>query len=181
MCGIIGCVSAGGVAPILLNGLRKLEYRGYDSYGFATLDKGAIFVEKDVGKISSADFRSLPGSIGIGHTRWATHGGVTKTNAHPHMDCTKSIAVVHNGIIENYQELKAKMSSHVFASETDTEIIPHMIEEHMGLGLEEAVKKALSRLKGRYAVVILSRHDNKIIAARKGSPLIIGVRGRIIL
>ena len=180
MCGIIGCVTSGEAAPVLLNGLKKLEYRGYDSYGFATLNDGAVFVEKDKGKISQAGFSGIPGSMGIAHTRWATHGGVTKANAHPHMDCTKSIAVAHNGIIENYQELKNNLKGHVFTSETDTEIIPHLIEEYMGAptkpGFVEAVKSVASKLSGRYAIVALSREEGKIIAVRRGSPLILGVR-----
>lgn len=190
MCGIVGCVSAREVAPVLFKALKRLEYRGYDSYGFATLNNGTIYVEKDKGKISEAGFlqsglnksdkagnqATLLGRIGIAHTRWATHGGVSKTNAHPHLDCTKSIAVVHNGIIENYQELKQNLSSHNFVSETDTEIIAHLIEEYSHMGFEEAVKEAVSRLKGRYAIVVLNRYSNKIIAVRRGSPLIIGLK-----
>jgi len=179
MCGIIGYIGNREAAPIVYDSLRKLEYRGYDSYGFATVQNRRIWLHKDVGKISEAGLKKLPGSIAVGHSRWATHGGVMKKNAHPHTDCRKEIAVVHNGIVENYQELKEELikTGHVFSSDTDTEIIPHLIEEYIGLGFEEAVIKAIDKIKGRYAVVVLSaKHPDKLIAARRGSPLIVGVK-----
>ena len=135
MCGIFAVVNdkQNSSAQTVLEGLKKLEYRGYDSWGIAIKPKGAqvLQVEKHVGKIGQASTSLPAGSIAIGHTRWATHGGVTDANAHPHLDCTKQIAVLHNGIVENYQELKAKLLSqgHVFVSETDTEVIAHLIEE----------------------------------------------------
>ena len=178
MCGIIGYKGSGQAGPVLLDSLKRLEYRGYDSYGFATVSGGNLLVNKRVGRISdNGGEEGLPGRIGIGHTRWATHGGVTDCNAHPHTDCTGSIAVVHNGIIENYQELKAALLSrgHKFSSETDTEIIPHLIEESIGMGFRQAVKKAMSQIRGRYAIVAISRDSDSIIAVRRGSPLIVGV------
>jgi glucosamine--fructose-6-phosphate aminotransferase (isomerizing) len=178
MCGIIGYVGNKDAAPILLDSLKKLEYRGYDSFGFATSSNGAIHLEKSTGKISESGIPlgKLPGNMGIGHTRWATHGGVTKENSHPHTDCKQQIVVVHNGIIENYQELKKELleRGHKFRSETDTEIIPHLIEENLKLGFEKAVKKAVEFLKGRYAIVVMEKGSEEIIAVRRGSPLIIG-------
>jgi glucosamine--fructose-6-phosphate aminotransferase (isomerizing) len=178
MCGIIGYKGTGEAGPVLTDSLKRLEYRGYDSYGFATVSGGKLLVRRGVGKISdNSNEEALPGSMGIGHTRWATHGGVTEYNAHPHTDCRNSIAVVHNGIIENYQELKAMLLSrgHKFSSETDTEVIPHLIEENMGAGFVEAVRKAVSRIRGRYAVVAISRDSGSMVAVRRGSPLIVGV------
>ena len=183
MCGIVGYIGYRKALPILIDGLKRLEYRGYDSAGIATLSKKKFHIKKDKGKIADIDrkldFARMPGNVGVGHTRWATHGGVTKENAHPHTDCKGETVVVHNGIIENYRELKDYLvkKGHVFRSETDTEIIPHLIEEYMSLGFEEAVKKAVGRLKGRYAIVVLSlNHPDKMIAARRGSPLIVGVK-----
>jgi glucosamine--fructose-6-phosphate aminotransferase (isomerizing) len=178
MCGIIGYIGKNEAAPILLDSLKRLEYRGYDSFGFATSSQGIIHLEKSMGKISEngIPLRKLPGSMGIGHTRWATHGGVTKENSHPHTDCKKQVVVVHNGIIENYQELKKELleRGHRFSSQTDTEIIPHLIEENMRLGFEKAVKESVKSLKGRYAIVAMERGSDELIAVRKGSPLIIG-------
>ena len=182
MCCIIGYTGKKEAASIILNSLKKLEYRGYDSYGFATVHDSKIWIEKDIGKIGQYTNENLnetiPGRIGIGHTRWATHGGVTKDNAHPHTDCEIRIAVAHNGIIENYQELRKDLvtNGHIFKSETDTEIIPHLIEEHMDLGFENAVRKAVSKLNGRYAIVVLNKESNNLIGVRKGSPLILGVK-----
>jgi glucosamine--fructose-6-phosphate aminotransferase (isomerizing) len=178
MCGIIGYFGCREAFPIVFDSLKKLEYRGYDSYGFASLHNNNIWIKKDLGKISRTKFgKRLPGYISIGHSRWATHGGVTKDNAHPHTDCENRIAVVHNGIIENYQELKKQLThkGHVFKSETDTEIIPHLIEEHMDLGFEHAVRITLDKLKGRYAILIIHKDFNKLVAARYGSPLILGI------
>ncbi|RLG03175.1 MAG: glutamine--fructose-6-phosphate transaminase (isomerizing) [Thaumarchaeota archaeon] len=185
MCGIIGCASKGvKVAPILHLGLKRLEYRGYDSAGIATVDGNSIHVKKDSGKIDEIHERlnldDLPGSIGIAHTRWATHGAPSQANAHPHLDCDKRIAVVHNGIIENFLELKEELldRKHVFSSKTDTEVIAHLIEENMkeGRGLLEAVTVAVKRLRGSYALAVISADEpNKIVFARKESPLVLGV------
>ncbi len=177
MCGIIGYVGHREAAPILFASLQKLEYRGYDSYGFATLHQRKIWIRKNKGKISEAGFEKLPGTIGIGHTRWATHGNVEKTNAHPHVDCEKHVAIVHNGIIENFEILKKRLEKdgHKFRSQTDSEIIAHLIENNIGAGVEEAVRRAMLVLGGRSAVVVISRDFDGIIAARTGSPLIVGV------
>ena len=178
ICGIIAYVGPKNGTEIVIEGLKKLEYRGYDSWGVAV--KGdPIFIEKKVGKISDFDsLHSLPvGPSAMGHTRWATNGAVTHANAHPHTCCKKRIAVVHNGIIENFQELKRELVEHEFTSETDTEIIAHLIEDNMlaGMDFENAVKNALTRLEGRFAVVAMHAGSDKVIAARKGSPLVVGV------
>ncbi len=177
MCGIIGYKGNKNATEIVIEGLKRLEYRGYDSWGIATKNK-EIDITKKVGKIG--DFFGTEGlkksKIAIAHTRWATHGKVTEKNAHPHASCDKKIAVVHNGIIENFQELKKELEKrHKFLSETDTEIIPHLIEENMKFGFEEAVKKSLQRLEGNYAIVVIHQDEEKIIAARKGSPLVLGL------
>ncbi len=179
MCGIVSYIGDGKASPIIHDALKRLEYRGYDSYGFATLDKGAIHIEKGVGKISDTRPGRLPGRLGVGHSRWATHGSVTKRNAHPHTDCSGRIAVVHNGIIENFQDLKKGLvkKGHAFSSETDTEIIPHLIEENLSLGFENAVIKAVQELKGRYAIAVIKADEKRIVAVRRGSPLIVG-RGK---
>ncbi|UCG95573.1 MAG: glutamine--fructose-6-phosphate transaminase (isomerizing) [archaeon] len=181
MCGIIGYVGEREVAPIIFSGLKKLEYRGYDSAGIATVHNGKICIKKDSGKIddihSRMNLKNLPGCLGLGHTRWATHGGVTRENAHPHTDCSGEIVLVHNGIIENFQELRKLLKNHDFESETDTEIIAHLIEEEMKRGNDfvEASKSALKKIVGHYATLIMSKNDKRIIAARRGSPLVIGV------
>ena len=178
MCGIIGYKGTNNATEIVIEGLKKLEYRGYDSWGIALKNKRLIVIKKK-GKIGEfSQISDLKESkIAIGHTRWATHGKATEENAHPHTSCDGKIAVVHNGIIENFQELKKELEkNHQFSSETDTEVIPHLIEENMGLGFEEAVKKAISRIKGRYAVLVLNEDSDKLIAVRKGSPLIIGIK-----
>lgn len=176
MCGIVGYIGNESAAPVIHDSLKRLEYRGYDSYGFAILDNGKIQIEKDVGKISETGPGNLSGRIGMGHSRWATHGNVSKRNAHPHTDCSGRIAVVHNGIIENFQDLKKELAErgHVFKSDTDTEIIPHLIEESLSLGFSEAVIEAVKKLKGRYAVTVLNSDEKRIIGVRKGSPLIVG-------
>ena len=171
--------------PFLLEGLKKLEYRGYDSAGIATLDAGHLFVTKCVGKIVELEKelqkRPIGGSIGIGHTRWATHGRPSDENSHPHCDCKGEIAVVHNGIIENYLQLRRKLSDegHIFTSTTDTEVLAHMIEDSLkkkGTSLEEAVKETLNQVEGSYAIaVVYQKQPNKVVAARKGSPLVLGV------
>ncbi len=178
MCGIVAYKGPKDASKIAFDGLKSLEYRGYDSWGVATLSRSAISVVKDVGKISGSNGVSmLPGSIAIAHTRWATHGGVTKENAHPHLDCSGRIAVVHNGIIENYQALKASLSGHTFVSETDTELIPHFIEELIGRGsgFEDAIRDVAKLLKGRSAFVAVKADSDKLVAVRKGTPLIVGV------
>ncbi len=185
MCGIIAYKGKKEPAFLVMEGLKKVEYRGYDSWGIAVIFEDKILVQKKVGKISdeagSLDaFPFTPGSdnnIGMGHTRWSTHGGVTKANAHPHLDCSGAIAVVHNGIIENYQELKASLSGHRFVSETDTELIPHFIEEKIGSGssFEDAVRDVSKLLKGRSAFVAAKADSKMLVAVRKGTPLIVGV------
>jgi len=185
MCGIIGCaLKNGSAAPILHKGLKRLEYRGYDSAGVATIHGGRIHVKKDSGKIDEIHIRlnlnDLPGSIGIAHTRWATHGAPSQVNAHPHIDCDGLVAVVHNGVIENFLELKEELIDrrHVFKSRTDTEVIAHLIEEGLetGKGLLESTIAAVKRLKGSYALAIISpREPDKIVFARNESPLIIGL------
>ena len=179
MCGIIAYIGDKNASDIVINGLKKLEYRGYDSWGIAVKGNPTLAIHKEIGKISDFDdFSSIPkGSIAMGHTRWATHGGVTKENAHPHTCCNKKIAVVHNGIVENFQELKLSLAGHDFVSETDTEIIAHLIEDNMkqGASFANAVKLSLQRLEGRFAVVAMSSDNSEVVAARKGSPLVIGV------
>jgi glucosamine--fructose-6-phosphate aminotransferase (isomerizing) len=182
MCGIVGYVGRQNALPILINGLRRLEYRGYDSAGVAFYEDGQIILRKAVGKLSNLE-TILNGSnymshLGIGHTRWATHGKPTEINAHPHSDCQGKIMVVHNGIIDNYRTLRKMLVSegHKFSSETDTEVIPHLIEKYILNGdLADAVRKALREIKGNYALGVISCDDPKrIIAARRGSSLIVG-------
>ncbi len=185
MCGIFGSImKKGAAAPAIHAGLKRLEYRGYDSVGQATVEDGKLFIKKDAGKIDDVhrllDLDSMPGRIGIGHTRWATHGAPYKVNAHPHTDCAEEIAVVHNGIIENFAELKAELEArgHDFKSKTDTEVVPHLVEEGLknGLSLAEAVRDAAKRLDGSYALAVVStREPDKIVCARKESPLVVGI------
>lgn len=185
MCGIVGYIGKQQVVPLLMDGLSRLEYRGYDSAGVAILSKGRIDVSKSVGRLSALENelrdQPLQGTRGIGHTRWATHGEPSEINAHPHLNGDGRIAVVHNGIIENYQELKRDLALRgcVFKSETDTEVIPHLISETMkkdGLSLADAARKALGQARGAYAVGIVSADEpDQIVAARHGSPLIIGL------
>jgi len=182
MCGIVGYIGKLTAAPILLEGLKRLEYRGYDSAGVAVLSNGSIQETKSVGKLERLEemLRESPleGNTGIGHTRWATHGRPSDRNAHPHTDCQGNIAVVHNGIIENYLALKARLEAkgHVFRSETDTEILAHLIEDHYQGDLVSAVRKALLQIEGSYAIGVICRHEpEKIVAARKDSPLVIGI------
>jgi len=184
MCGIVGCILKDkDAAPILLECVKKLEYRGYDSVGIATSNRG-LSIKKDQGKIDEVDEKlqitDLPGVKGIAHVRWATHGLPTRENAHPHTDCKNRIAVVHNGIIENYKELRSKLEEegHHFTSNTDTEVIPHLIEKYTdnGVGLEEAIRQAIQQIKGSYALAVISTLEpNKVIGVRKESPLIVGV------
>ncbi len=181
MCGIIGYVGEREAQPILINSLKRLEYRGYDSCGVAVMDK-AIQVCKEAGKIEQL-IEILPqnsGKIGIGHTRWATHGKPSSLNAHPHTDCSGSIAVVHNGVIVNFQRLREKLTKegHRFRSETDSEVIPHLIEKYFQGDLKEAVARALLDLEGSYAFIALHVGSNVLIAARNESPLVIGLGTR---
>jgi len=185
MCGIIGVVQKrGDVAPFIHQALKRLEYRGYDSVGVTTIDNQQLYIKKDKGKVEEVhkklDLDEMPGSIGIGHTRWATHGVPSMLNSHPHFDCNNEIAVVHNGVIENFMELRKELSTkgHKFESETDTEIIPHLLEDCMkdGMDLVEAVKEVTKRIEGTYAIVVMStkEEENKIVCTRDGNPLVIG-------
>ncbi|MBI4091939.1 MAG: glutamine--fructose-6-phosphate transaminase (isomerizing) [Candidatus Levybacteria bacterium] len=179
MCGIFAYIGRrNNAANIVLEGLKRLEYRGYDSWGIATKNRGKIDVDKHVGKIGEAKTNLSKSTIGIGHTRWATHGGVTVANAHPHLDCTKQIAVLHNGIIENYAELRKELirKGHKFASETDTEIMAHLIEENLKRsGFATAVRDSFNKLKGMNAMLIMNSASSEIIAVKNGSPLVIGL------
>ena len=179
MCGIFGYVgNQDKAADIVLEGLKLLEYRGYDSWGISVKQGKNLVVEKHVGKIGDAKVDLPQSTLGIGHTRWATHGGVTQKNAHPHLDCSKTIAVVHNGIVENFQELKTELikKGHTFISETDTEVIPHLIEENLKHeGFSSSVRDAFNVLKGLNAVVVANAVSKEIIAAKTGSPLIAGI------
>jgi glucosamine--fructose-6-phosphate aminotransferase (isomerizing) len=184
MCGIVACISDVSVAPILVEGLKRVEYRGYDSAGFATLNRGRITVRKDVGRVAeiekSTGASSLRGSTGIAHTRWATHGAVTKENAHPHTSCKEKVAIVHNGIIQNYLELRRALVSrgHRFKSETDSEVIAHLIEEEYERSNDEvkATRVAARQLRGQYAFVALFQdRPGSLTAARNDAPLLAGI------
>ena len=186
MCGIVGCIlkDEGDVAPILFDCISKLEYRGYDSIGLATFFEDKIHIKKDKGKIAEVDRKldltDMPGNFGIAHVRWATHGDPSKLNSHPHVDEENTVAVVHNGIIENYLEIKEELilEGHVFKSDTDTEVIPHLIQKFMdeGLDLEHAVRKTIEVIEGAYAIAAISVNEpDKIVATRKDSPLIVGI------
>ena len=184
MCGIVGYLGNREAAPILLNGLKRLEYRGYDSAGIATISDGQVHIVKEVGKIRKLEEAlndTMPsGLIGIGHTRWATHGKPNTINAHPHTDCHDNIVLIHNGIIENFSVLKKvlEQSGHVFKSDTDTEVIAHLIEELYSNGhtFEEAFREALLKVEGTFGVAVMTKDDpDRIYVARKGSPIVIGV------
>ena len=182
MCGIIGYIGKRPAVEILVEGLQKLEYRGYDSSGVAVLNQKNLFVQKAPGKLQRLvdilQKDQLFGNVGIGHTRWATHGVPNATNAHPHIDCKREIAVVHNGIIENFREIKKSLlsSGHQFQSETDTEVLPHLIEALYKGNLFHAVQQALQRIHGSYAIAVVSmKEPNRLVAARKGSPLVLGI------
>ncbi len=179
MCGIIGYKGDKNASEIVFSGLKKLEYRGYDSWGVAAKIGKELLVKKAIGAISNAIHEFPESNIAIAHTRWATHGHVNELNAHPHFCCKKHIAVVHNGIIENYDELKKKLeeAGHEFVSNTDTEIIAHLVEHYLeqNLSIGDAVKKAIEELEGSYAVVLMHKDDNKLYFARKDSPLCIGI------
>jgi glutamine---fructose-6-phosphate transaminase (isomerizing) len=185
MCGIVGYIGPKKVVPVIVEGLRKLEYRGYDSAGIAVVTKdGKLEIRRAAGKLRNLEEAitksPIEGTYGIGHTRWATHGRPTEENAHPHRDCSGQIVVVHNGIIENYLELKEQLQreGHTFVTETDTEIVAHLVEKHSAgnAPLEEAVRKSLKELRGIYALVFLSARDPmKIVAARLGPPSVVGI------
>src|SRR5471032_1068503 len=183
MCGIIGYIGPKDVVPVLIEGLRRLEYRGYDSAGVAVVHNGVVDRRRSAGKLSRLEdvikLHPITGDSGVGHTRWATHGRPTEENAHPHIDCTGKIVVVHNGIIENYLDLKQELQKqgHTFVTETDTEIVAHLVEREMkDDGLESAVRRALVLMRGLFALVLLSADDpEKIVAVRNGPPIVVGL------
>ena len=178
MCGIVGYIGNKSAFELLKNALKRLEYRGYDSAGIALLDKkGKIFVHKDKGRIEDVlKEKKIDSTIGIAHTRWATHGKVNKENAHPQTDCFGKIAIVHNGVIENAEEIKAKLSSHHFSSSTDTEVVAHLLEEKLKTMLPmEALRETVKEIKGSFALAILIEGENRIYFAKKDSPLLIGI------
>jgi glucosamine--fructose-6-phosphate aminotransferase (isomerizing) len=191
MCGIVGCVAEEPVAGILLEGLKRVEYRGYDSAGMATVSGGVLGVRKGSGRVSEIEEKqklsAMPGNTGMAHTRWATHGGVTDENAHPHASCKELVAVIHNGIIENYLPLKKSLSArgHRFKSETDTEVIAHLVEEEYRRTKDplKATMASTKKLKGQYAIALMFQDRPDImIGARKDAPLIVGVgRGKMFL
>ncbi len=184
MCGIVGYIGQKRVVPILIDGLKRLEYRGYDSAGLAVVDQGRMVIHRSVGKIKELENAlwetHLGGTLGLGHTRWATHGRPTEENAHPHTDCTGDLVVVHNGIIENYLALKEKLlaEGHLFRSETDTEVIAHLIEKYLtqDRDIEVATRRALNDITGAYAIGVLWKGDpDRIVGAKCASPLVVGL------
>ncbi|MFH0797981.1 MAG: glutamine--fructose-6-phosphate transaminase (isomerizing) [Candidatus Woesearchaeota archaeon] len=178
MCGIIGYKGGANATGIVIQGLKSMEYRGYDSWGIA-IKNAKIKVLRKVGKVGDFNGELPESNIAIGHTRWATHGSATEANSHPHSDCSGKIQVVHNGIIENYRELKQELISigHKFCSETDTEVIPHLIEEFMKTNsFESSTQLAIRKLKGNYAILTIHENENKMVAARNGSPLVVGIK-----
>src|SRR3989338_3830698 len=183
MCGIIGYIGKEQATPLLMEGLRRESYRGYDSSGIVVFGEAPLCV-RAVGKLENLEQKITDiypkGSIGLGHSRWATHGGVTEANAHPHADCKQNIFLVHNGIIENYQVIREKLKAkgHAFVSETDTEVLPHLVEHFFQGNLEEAVRKALQYVRGSYGIAVIAKEDpGKIVAARVSSPLVFSVNG----
>src|SRR5579885_2362764 len=185
MCGIVGYVGPKNVVSVIIEGLRRLEYRGYDSAGIAVGRPGSekLAIWRAPGKLHNLEEilhdNPLEGTFGIGHTRWATHGRPTEENAHPHRDCDGRIVVVHNGIVENYLDLKHELQAqgHRFVTETDTEVVAHLVEREMrGDGLAAAVRRALERLRGLFALVLVSADDpNTIVAVRNGPPIVVGL------
>lgn len=184
MCGIVGYIGKKETLPVLLEGMKRLEYRGYDSAGIALMTQRGLVVKKKAGKVSELERlwngHEVPSTLGMGHTRWATHGEPNDTNAHPHLDCTGEIAIIHNGVIENYGSLKKVLQSngHSFVSETDTEVLAHLIEEFYRKtgSLEQAVRLALLEVDGTYGIVVVStREPDRLVVARKGSPIVIGL------
>jgi glucosamine--fructose-6-phosphate aminotransferase (isomerizing) len=182
MCGIVGYVGPRPVRPLLISGLRRLEYRGYDSAGIAILEEDGVGVTRKAGRIAELEAvlkgRDGTGTTGIGHTRWATHGAPNTGNAHPHRDCSQTVAVVHNGIIENWAELKAELveAGHEFLSDTDTEVVAHLIESMADLPLDEAIRAVMRRAEGSLALAIVRRDEpDLVVGARRGSPLVVGL------
>src|SRR3954462_4080835 len=184
MCGIVGYVGEREAVPVIVDGLRRLEYRGYDSAGVAVFsDAKCLEVRRASGKLCNLEevirTNPLSGLYGIGHTRWATHGRPTEENAHPHRDCTGEIVVVHNGAIENYLDLKLELQAqgHIFVTETDTEIVAHLVEREMkDAGLENAVRRALLLMRGLFALGLISAEDpEKIVTVRNGPPIVVGL------
>ena len=184
MCGIIGYCGKKLAVPVVLEALKRLEYRGYDSAGIASICDKKLLIRKDAGTVAEViqkhNLADLPGNIALGHTRWATHGVVTQFNAHPHSDCGGRIAVVHNGIVENNQQLRQELTKrgHQFSSETDTEVIPHLVEDELknGCSLEQAVLNIASKLEGSYAFLVASLDDSgKVVGTRRNNPLVVGV------
>ncbi|MFH1325138.1 MAG: glutamine--fructose-6-phosphate transaminase (isomerizing), partial [archaeon] len=181
MCGIIGYIGDKNIVDVLIEGLKKLEYRGYDSAGICLVNKNKLNVAKKEGRISELELgeeiRNIHGNLGIAHTRWATHGEPNEINAHPHLDCKNEVAIVHNGIIENHNSLRSllKKEGHKIKSETDSEIFAHLIEKFYFGNLEKAVSEALAIVEGAFGLAVLHKNENKIVIARRGSPLIIGV------
>jgi glucosamine--fructose-6-phosphate aminotransferase (isomerizing) len=178
MCGIVGYVGPREASSLVFEGLKRLEYRGYDSAGIATIQNGGITIRRDEGKLSNLEQliaeQPINGHIAIGHTRWATHGAPSQRNAHPHTDCTGEIAVIQNGIVENFLGLRQSLRSegHEFSSETDTEVIVHLVEKYMaeGHGLAEAARHAFNQIKGAHAIVLLSKREpDKLVAVRLGN------------
>ena len=182
MCGIVGYVGERQAAPLVLDGLKRLEYRGYDSAGLAVIDEGRLTIHRAAGRIDNLLATLKPnvpgGRLALGHTRWATHGEPNETNAHPHIDCGGILALVHNGIIENASTLRAALTKrgHTFRSQTDTEVLVHLIEQLYDRSLQKAVAAALQQVEGAYGVAVIStREPGLIVAARHGSPLLLGV------
>ncbi|MEE8184470.1 MAG: glutamine--fructose-6-phosphate aminotransferase, partial [Acidobacteriota bacterium] len=182
MCGIIGYIGPKDVVSVIMDSLKRLEYRGYDSAGIAVVRGNELDIRRSTGKLRDLEetlrLKPMQGSFGIGHTRWATHGRPTEENAHPHRDCTGNLVVVHNGIIENYVELKKRLQTdgHKFQTETDTEVIAHLLEESYKGRLDEAIRSVLPQLKGVYALAaITTKEPNTIVAARMGPPLVVGL------
>src|SRR6188768_973067 len=182
MCGIVGYVGTREAVPVIIEGLRRLEYRGYDSAGVAVVQNCEMFRRRSVGKLKNLEeslaAEPMAGAFGIGHTRWATHGRPSEENAHPHSDCHGKIVVVHNGIIENYLPLKQRLAAqgHKFVTQTDTEVVAHLVESLYQGDLEDTVRRALGQLEGIYALVLLHKDEpQKLIGARKGPPLVVGL------
>src|SRR5215467_2553481 len=186
MCGIIGYIGSKPVVPVLIEGLRRMEYRGYDSAGVAVVSPEGIALRRSAGKLANLEqairVEPVEGLYGVGHTRWATHGRPTEENAHPHRDCFGRIVVVHNGIIENYLDLKRELQAkdHIFQTETDTEVVAHLIEKHLSQdsagGLDTAFRRALAELRGIYAIVAMSADEpDKLVSARLGPPIVVGL------
>jgi glucosamine--fructose-6-phosphate aminotransferase (isomerizing) len=183
MCGIVGAIAERNITPVLVEGLKRLEYRGYDSAGLAVLEDGRLALRRTVGKVAELEAKlaesPISGRIGVAHTRWATHGGVTEANAHPHLSAGR-VAVIHNGIIENFGEIKAELiaKGYDFSSETDTEVAAHLVHENLKQGndLFEAVRLSVQRFMGAYALLVIDKDDpDRIVVSRIASPLVIGL------